>query len=183
MLEYLALGMVLYEPLTGYDVKKEIEAGVGNFYTASYGSLYPALKKLTSKGYLSMTEQQQGSRLKKYYKSTDLGKAEFLEWLSAPLDQSLSIASHMARIYFYDELPVSTRKRLLKEYEAYYQQLLQKYHKMEKRLAKIAMNDEYYEMSTLYLGIQHLQDNIRWLKFIRKQKPLSGFIRQDTAGE
>ena len=77
MLDYIALGMVLDEALTGYDIKKEIEAGVGNFYTASYGSLYPALKKLSDKGYLTMMEHLHGSRIKKYYVATALGKAAF----------------------------------------------------------------------------------------------------------
>ena len=50
MLDYIILGMVLNEDLTGYDIKKFIENGIGVFYKASYGSLYPALKKLTEKG-------------------------------------------------------------------------------------------------------------------------------------
>ena len=83
MLDYIALGMVLDEALTGYDIKKEIEAGVGNFYTASYGSLYPALKKLSDKGYLTMTEQLQGNRVKKYYEATERGKATVALPLSA----------------------------------------------------------------------------------------------------
>ncbi|WP_081905926.1 PadR family transcriptional regulator [Kineothrix alysoides] len=41
--------MVLNEDLTGDDIKKLIENGIGTFYKASFGSLYPALKKLTEK--------------------------------------------------------------------------------------------------------------------------------------
>lgn len=49
MLEFIALGMVLEGDLTGYDIKKAIENGIGVFYKASFGSLYPALKRLTEK--------------------------------------------------------------------------------------------------------------------------------------
>jgi len=47
--DYVVIGMVLHVPLTGYDNKKLIEKGTGNFVKASHGSLYPALKKLAIK--------------------------------------------------------------------------------------------------------------------------------------
>ena len=47
MLESIILGMVSDNDFTGYDIKKLIENGIGVFYKASYGSLYPALKRLT----------------------------------------------------------------------------------------------------------------------------------------
>ena len=64
MLESIALGMLLEKDLTGYDIKKFIENGIGVFYKASFGSLYPALKRLTEKGYLTTRDKPQGSRKK-----------------------------------------------------------------------------------------------------------------------
>jgi len=177
MLDYIALGMVLDEALTGYDIKKEIEAGVGNFYTASYGSLYPALKKLSDKGYLTMTEHLHGNRVKKYYEATDLGRTAFLEWLSSPFDPNSSSDSLLARIYFFGVLPEDLRKQQLQEYELYHQQLLRKLEVMERHFSTSADDSEYFELSTLYLGLQHLQDSIRWFQHIREKKPLSAFLR------
>ena len=180
MLEYIAIGMVLHEPLTGYDIKKEIETGVGNFYKASHGSLYPALKRLTDKGFLSMTEQMQGNRLKKYYEATESGKDEFLKWLSSPVDLSSGSDSLLARIYFFGELPEDIRNRQLQEYEFYHNQTLRRLQEMEKNLsASFADKKYYYEMSTIYLGLQHLQDSIRWFRHIGEMKPLSEFVRTD----
>lgn len=176
MLDYLAMGMVLDNALTGYDIKKEIEAGIGNFYTASYGSLYPALKRLTDKGYLGMSEQTHGNRQKKYYEATELGKTAFHEWLSSPFDPSSSSASLLARIYFFGELPDDIRKQQLQEFELYHQQILRKLQAMKKKLSTSTDND-YYELSTLYLGLQHLQDSIRWFRHLIEKKPLSEFIK------
>ena len=64
VLEYVVMGTVLHKPSTGYDIKKEIEAGIGNFFKSSYGNLYPTLKKLTKKGFLTLAEQTQVDRLK-----------------------------------------------------------------------------------------------------------------------
>ena len=180
MLDYIALGMVLDEALTGYDIKKEIEAGVGNFYKASYGSLYPALKKLTDKGYLTMSEQLRGNRVKKYYGATELGKASFLEWLASPFDPHSGSDSLLARIYFFGVLPNDIRKRQLREYELYHEQVLRKLQAIEaKESAWIADDRDYFEMSTLYLGLQHLQDSIRWFRHISEQRPLSEFIQRE----
>ena len=176
MLDYIAMGMVLDNALTGYDIKKEIEAGVGNFYTASYGSLYPALKRLTDKGYLAMTEKLQGNRTKKYYEATELGKSAFFEWLSSPFNSNSSSDSLLARIYFFSELPDDIRKQQLQEFELYHQQILRKLQSMEKKLS-LSTDSDYFELSTLYLGLQHLQDSIRWFGHIIEQKPLSEFIK------
>ena len=180
MLDFIAMGMVLNEALTGYDIKKEIEEGVGNFYKASYGSLYPALKKLADKGYLTMDEQPDSNRLKKYYKATEAGKTTFLEWLSSPFDENSSSDSLLARIYFFGKLPEDIRNRQLQEYELHYRQILRKLQTMEQRFSVSVEDDrDYFEISTLYLGLQHLQDSIRWLRHIREQQPLSNFIHEE----
>jgi len=176
--------MVLDGALTGYDIRREIETGIGNFYKASYGSLYPALKKLADKGYLTMTEQQHGNRLKKYYTATGLGKEAFLEWLSSPFDLSSSSDSLLARIYFFGALPQDVRKQQLQAYELHYRQVLGKLQTLEQHFsASLADDDAYFELSTLYLGLQHLQDSLRWFRHIEAQKPLSEFIRTDYSFE
>ena len=177
MFEYITMGMVLHEELTGYDIKKKIEAGIGNFYKASHGSLYPALKKLTGKGYLSLVEQTQGNRLKKYYKATELGKEVFLEWLSSPYDMKTGDEVHLAQIYFLAELPTELRIKRLQEHEFYLQQMLQELQTIEKQLPTENLSDrDYFELSTFYFSYQLLQNTLRWLGYIREQKPLSNFM-------
>ena len=177
MFEFITLGMVLHEELTGYDIKKKIEAGIGNFYKASHGSLYPALKKLTDKDFLSKTEQTQGNRQKKYYKATESGKAAFLEWLSSPYDINTGDEVHLAQVYFFGELPEELRIKRLKEHEFYLQQMLQQLQIIEKQLPTENISDkDYFELSTFYFSYQILQNTIRWLEYIREQKPLSNFI-------
>lgn len=50
--------------MSGYDMKKTIDSSVGLFYQASYGSLYPASKRLADKGLLSVSNDE-GGRNKK----------------------------------------------------------------------------------------------------------------------
>jgi len=128
------MGVVLKKELTGYDIKKEVESSIGSFYKANYGRLYPALNKLAEKGFLTMNEQTQGKRLKKYYKTTELGKKDFLEWLSAPVDINMSGEAQLAQIFFYGELPKEIRDKRLQEYEILVQQGLQQLQNIAKTL-------------------------------------------------
>ena len=182
MIEYVVMGMVLHKPLTGYDIKKEIEAGIGSFSKSSYGNLYPALKKLTDKGFLTLTEQTQVDRLKKYYMATELGKTAFLEWLTSPLAPGSVTASLLTRIYFFGELSEDTRRQELQKYELHIQQILQQLREMEKQFSMPDIDARYYfEMSTLYYGIMSIQSMIRWLGHIGEQKPLSEIINREES--
>jgi len=177
MLDYIVMGMVLERELTGYDIKKEVENSIGNFYKANYGRLYPALSKLTDKGFLTMREQMQGKRLKKYYKTTELGKQAFLEWLASPVDPNASRESQLAQIFFYGELPKELRDKRLQEYEIFVMQMLQQLEHMGDALPSEDIDDKgYFRISTLYFGLQDAHNTLRWLRYIREQKPFSQFL-------
>jgi len=177
MLEFIIIGMVLDKPLTGYDIKKYIEDGIGVFYKASYGSLYPSLKKITEKGCLTMFEDEQSGRQKKYYKITEKGKEAFFEWLSNPVDLNDNMNNHLVKVYFFDRLPAETRSRQLQEFELKNLNYLRKLQALEKHFGKMEQKDcFYYKLSTLYYGICIVQDNIKWCRHVREQKPLTELI-------
>jgi len=184
MIEYVITGMVLHKPLTGYDIKKEIELGIGNFYKSSNGNLYPALKKLTEKGHLILTEQTHVERLKKYYIATESGKAAFLEWLKSPIDKNSLSISLLTRVFFLGELPKDIRSQKLQEYELEMLKILEAHKKIEKQFADSIKSDrDYFELSTLYYGLQTAQGMIRWLKYIKEEKPLSKFTGERNEEE
>ena len=180
MLDFIILGMVLDSDLTGYNIKKYIEKGIGVFYKASYGSLYPALKKLTEKGYLMMYEEPQGGRQRNYYKLTDDGKKVFLDWLASPMNVLDGTNAHLAKIFFFDKLPPEIRDRQLFEHEINNMNYLRKLQTLERDFEKMENKDRfYYKLSTLYYGICITQETIRWCQHIRAGKPLSELMQRE----
>jgi len=180
MLEFLILGMVLDNDLTGYDIKKLIENGIGAFYKASFGSLYPALKRLTQKGYVTTSEQPHGGRQKIFYHITEDGKSCFLEWLSAPMNIFDGTNTNLAKVYFFDKLPAEIREHQLLEHEINNTNYLHNLKALEKEFSTMNNSDDfYYKLSTLYYGICITQKTIEWCRHIRKQKPLSELIEKD----
>jgi len=179
MIDYIVLGLVQKETLTGYDIKKWIESSIGTFYKSSYGNLYPALKKLTENKFVTMDEQLQGARVKKYYRTTELGKKAFIEWLSLPFDFGMGAPALLAKIYFFGQLPEKVRNRRLQEYEMHYRQSLQQLRTMENSLSSADVEVDYFMQSTLYFGIRNTQTAIEWFEHIRGQMPLSEFVHRE----
>ncbi|WP_262691819.1 PadR family transcriptional regulator [Kordiimonas aestuarii] len=72
----LCLGILSLGDTTGYDIKKMVAEGAFSFFSeASYGSIYPALTKLTDEGLIDCrTETQESRPDKKIYSLTQAGR-------------------------------------------------------------------------------------------------------------
>ncbi len=76
-LEMLVLRTLSGGPLHGYGVAKAIEAGSDGQLEIEFGSLYPALKRLEAKGWLSSGwEISELNRRAKYYRLTPVGRRQ-----------------------------------------------------------------------------------------------------------
>ena len=56
------LGMLAARPRSGYEVKQLVDKSARFFWAASYGQIYPELKKLEEAGLIAGTDASQGSR-------------------------------------------------------------------------------------------------------------------------
>lgn len=74
----LCLGILSFGDATGYEIKKMAEEGLfSHFVEASYGSIYPALTRMTEHGLLTCrSEVQDGKPDKKVYSITEAGRIE-----------------------------------------------------------------------------------------------------------
>lgn len=76
----LCLGILTYGESSGYEIKKAFEGRLNLAYDAGFGSIYPALTKLTQLGFVSCRAEAQSKRPdKKVYSITNAGTKFFLE--------------------------------------------------------------------------------------------------------
>lgn len=170
MLLYVVLGMFWNCDLTGYALRKKIQEGIGVFYKASYGSIYPVLKKLTQQNWISLLDQESAGRETKSYRITESGRAAFLNWLSEPLSMEEGNGNSLVKVYFFDLLPPEQRICRLKEFEENNGLELQKLRLLEQKFnTKRNKEFHYYKLSTLYYGIQILEETIKWCQITREQ--------------
>jgi len=81
------LGLISMQPMSGYDLRKVFETTpMGNF-SSSPGAIYPALKTLENKGWVSgVADKQDSLRPRLVYSLTDLGD----EVLNTELDATVT---------------------------------------------------------------------------------------------
>ena len=173
MLEHILLGLLREQPMTGYELKKTIDSTVGFFYRTSFGSLYPALRRLEEKEYVIVEEVKGDSKNKKMYTLQKDGEVAFVEWLKQPLKSSKN--EHLLRIFFLDYLDEEKQNFLLKEYQ---NKLKSERHKL-KEVEKIVIGeleeitnpqDFYYRLSVLQYGVRHFEMELDWLEDIIRRK-------------
>ena len=75
VLDMLVLRTLLFGPLHGYAIAGAIRDGSGTALTIEFGSLYPALKRLEMKGWISARwEVSEHNRRVKVYRLTAAGR-------------------------------------------------------------------------------------------------------------
>jgi PadR family transcriptional regulator, regulatory protein PadR len=76
-LEMLVLRTLILSPLHGYGISKAIRANSNEALAIEFGSLYPALKRLEAKGWVSAKwEVSENNRKAKYYRLTVAGRKQ-----------------------------------------------------------------------------------------------------------
>lgn len=110
----LCLGILTMGDATGYEIKKKFEQELSHFYDASFGSIYPALTKMTDEGLVRCTEQaQEGRPDKKVYAITSAGRMEFLDALSKEPRKDRIRSEFLAMLMFSDLLSPSRVAHLI----------------------------------------------------------------------
>src|SRR5262249_56103099 len=75
------LGVLSFGPQSGYDIKAFVDGTLRFFWAASYGSIYPELKRLEAMGLVSASDDATGGRKRTVYALTDAGTARLPEWV------------------------------------------------------------------------------------------------------
>ncbi len=92
----LVLRTLVFGPLHGYGIAKAIKSSSDEALEIEFGSLYPALKRLELKGWISAKwETSEFNRRAKYYKLTPTGRKQLRQERSEWLDFASAVARVM----------------------------------------------------------------------------------------
>jgi PadR family transcriptional regulator, regulatory protein AphA len=100
--EAAILGLLGGGPLSGYDLAKRIETGVGMFWSPARSGIYAVLPRLVEKGYATRRVVAQKRRPDKHlYKITKEGRAALRRWIeSGPPEPDPAHNPFLLRVYF-----------------------------------------------------------------------------------
>ena len=100
-LEHAILSILNHEALTGYDLKKRIDASIGHFWSTTQSHIYKALRKLESDNMVSMREVLQQNRPnRKVYSITSQGQHELKQWLGKPMECDPVREAWLMQVFF-----------------------------------------------------------------------------------
>jgi DNA-binding PadR family transcriptional regulator len=107
------LGMLSLRPMSGYELRQTIEGSIGNFWSESYGQIYPTLKKLQMEGLVSVAEGDRAGS--KVYSLTHAGRARLLEWLTVMPRPQVERNELLLKLFFGNLQPVEQVREQIAE--------------------------------------------------------------------
>jgi len=114
----ICLGILTRGDATGYEIKKLFDDdGYQHFVEASFGSIYPALNRMTEDGLVSVRSESQEKRPdRKVYSITSKGREAFIATLMKPLPEDRHRSPFVFAMLFSDQLPRERVTEMLNNY-------------------------------------------------------------------
>ena len=80
---YVILGMLGLRPMCGYEIKSLVDNSTRFFWAASYGQIYPELRRLADAGLIEGEAEPAARPQAERYRLTPPGASELSAWLAA----------------------------------------------------------------------------------------------------
>ena len=166
----VVLGLLSLGPRSGYDIKTVVDRSTRFFWAASYGQIYPELRRLEEEGLIEGEDAPNGGRGRRVFKLTAAGREALEEWLLGPETTIEYRDESLLRLIFADALPREQALALLearKHGHEHYLQVLQ-------AIDDIPGKDPDFVDLVLHWGIDFNQWGADWcekqLKQLRAKK-------------
>src|SRR5690242_2591889 len=106
-IKYLVLGMINRQPMTGYDITKELEKEWVDFWYADHGQIYLELRRLLKEELVSFEITIQREKLeKKLYSITEKGREDLINWLLREEEDLIPKDVFKLKVYFSEALSI-----------------------------------------------------------------------------
>jgi DNA-binding PadR family transcriptional regulator len=161
MLELAILGLLKERAMHGYQLKKRLADTLGSFWQVSYGSLYPALKRLQREEAVEMIfPKEEIGRRKNVYRITPKGEEIFAELLERAGEDASADSGFSVRFAFFKYLKPETRIRLLERRRAF---LEGRSSTLKDRVRSYKEAIDSYTLSLMNHELTTTETDIRWL--------------------
>lgn len=173
MFEFAILGLLQQSPMHGYELRKELNQVLGGLRSISFGSLYPALKRMRAAGLITTDDPASGDPLpadappltgrrgKVVYTITAEGKERFAELVSQTgpeaYDDGRLFGVHLA---FFRHTAADARLRIL---EGRRRTVERQREGLRSSLARTRERLDRYTIELQRHGLESVDREVRWL--------------------
>ncbi|HST18663.1 MAG TPA: PadR family transcriptional regulator [Gaiellaceae bacterium] len=102
---WAVLGLLAQRPRSGYDIKRAVDRTIRHFWAASYGQIYPELRRLEEAGWIEGADGSRGGRSRRIYTITAEGRRRLRAWLGGRETRIELRDESLLRLFFADTLP------------------------------------------------------------------------------
>ncbi len=163
---YVILGLIRKEPRSGYEIKAVVDKSTRFFWTASYGQIYPELKRLAEAGLVVGVDSPTGGRRRTVYEITADGEAELKAWLRLPPETFEMREEGLLKLFFAGALPRSEAVEILRAMRAHREAVNAQLRAME---AEKAESDDPFPLIVLRGGIEFTEWFAGWCERMEAQ--------------
>ena len=111
----VVLGMLRLGKRTGYEIKQLVEVSTRFFWAASYGQIYPELKRLEAEGLIEGADASAGGRQRRAFELTGSGDEALDAWLRSgevPLFEMRD--EGLLKLFFSDSMTAAEKLALVR---------------------------------------------------------------------
>jgi DNA-binding PadR family transcriptional regulator len=164
-LELAVLGLLHESPMHGYELRKQVNGVLGWSRLLSYGSLYPALKKMLKGGWIaahvSAPEPGATSRRQRIvYELTPAGVEHFKRLMADVGPSAWEDDNFDVRFAFFSRTDIGARLRIL---EGRRSRLQERLDRVQHQLEKTQKQMDRYAMELQRHGVESVEREVRWL--------------------
>ena len=164
VLEFAVLGMLGDGPLHGYELRKRLTGLLGAFRAFSYGSLYPALRRMQADGLIVEGAAPEGTtvlrRARRVYQLTDAGRQRFTELVADTGPQNYTDDGFGVHLAFFNRTPAEARMRIL---EGRRRQVEERREGLREAISRASNSLDRYTKQLHQLGLESSEREVKWL--------------------
>lgn len=158
---YVILGMVRKEPKSGYEIKALVDNSTRFFWAASYGQIYPELKRLSEAGLVVGVDSPTGGRRRTVYEITADGEEELKAWLRQPPEVFEMREEGLLKLFFSDALPPGEAVEIVRAMRAHREAVTAQLQGLEELKGE---SDDPYPLMVLRSGIEFTEWFADWCR-------------------
>lgn len=163
---YVILGMVSREARSGYEIKAAVDGTTRFFWAASYGQIYPELKRLSEAGLLEGVDASRGDRKRTVFAITADGKAELKDWLRKPPETAEMREEGLLKLFFSAALKPAEAVETLRTMRTMRLELSQRLRAMEPEKTEL---EDPFPLMVLRAGIEFNEWFAGWCERMEAQ--------------
>jgi DNA-binding PadR family transcriptional regulator len=97
---HVILGFLDARPRTGYEIKQAVDNSTRFFWAASYGQIYPELRRLREARLVTSERDDAGGRKRTRHRITAAGRRELRSWLAEPAQSTELRDEKLLKLFF-----------------------------------------------------------------------------------